>query len=204
MLEFIIWDFRSPHRYESHDIVKRELEKLELRIAGFRVEHADKEPETEDGVPVIRAGSKVMLRLFGSGFLETTKIGLTTEKLEYGAVCNMMITTGFFTIIRESSANARVEVLLPKNSVELFFCATNEDNVNNFHDSSRHNFNIFFFKKPFYHQGSDSWMSLRSSEPLLPTWVQVVIIVTCLCFSALFSGLNLGLMSLDRTDLKVS
>lgn len=168
------------------------------------MEHADKEPETEDGVPVIRAGSKVMLRLFGSGFLETTKIGLTTEKLEYGAVCNMMITTGFFTIIRESSANARVEVLLPKNSVELFFCATNEDNVNNFHDSSRHYFNIFFFKKPFYHQGSDSWMSLRSSEPLLPTWVQVVIIVTCLCFSALFSGLNLGLMSLDRTDLKVS
>lgn len=147
LLEFIIWDFRSPHRYESHDIVKRELEKLELRIAGFRVEHADKEPETEDGVPVIRAGSKVMLRLFGSGFLETTKIGLTTEKLEYGAVCNMMITTGFFTIIRESSANARVEVLLPKNSVELFFCATNEDNVNNFHDSSRHYFNIFFFLK---------------------------------------------------------
>lgn len=56
----------------------------------------------------------------------------------------------------------------------------------------------------FYHQGSDPWMSLKSQEPLLPTWVQICIILTCLCFSALFSGLNLGLMSLDRTDLKVS
>lgn len=55
----------------------------------------------------------------------------------------------------------------------------------------------------FKHQGSDAWMSLRSQEPLLPIWVQIGIICICLCFSALFSGLNLGLMSLDRTDLKV-
>lgn len=55
----------------------------------------------------------------------------------------------------------------------------------------------------FYHQGSESWMSFKSHEPLLPTWFQFVIILICLCFSALFSGLNLGLMSLDRTDLKI-
>lgn len=30
-----------------------------------------------------------------------------------------------------------------------------------------------------------------------------MIIVICLCFSSLFSGLNLGLMSMDRTELKI-
>lgn len=37
----------------------------------------------------------------------------------------------------------------------------------------------------------------------LPLWVSLIIIGTCLMFSALFSGLNLGLMSLDRTELKI-
>lgn len=38
---------------------------------------------------------------------------------------------------------------------------------------------------------------------MLPFWLQVAIILTCLSFSSLFSGLNLGLMSLNRMDLKI-
>lgn len=34
-------------------------------------------------------------------------------------------------------------------------------------------------------------------------WIAILIIITCLTFSALFSGLNLGLMSIDRTELKI-
>jgi metal transporter CNNM len=48
-----------------------------------------------------------------------------------------------------------------------------------------------------------TWMRLKSVEPMLPLWLQLIIVLVCLCFSALFSGLNLGLMSLDRTDLKI-
>lgn len=55
----------------------------------------------------------------------------------------------------------------------------------------------------FMHQGVDPWMTIRSYDNLLPIWASVVIIVVCLGFSALFSGLNLGLMSLDRTELKI-
>lgn len=37
----------------------------------------------------------------------------------------------------------------------------------------------------------------------IPFWLQIVLIVLFLCFSALFSGLTLGLMSLDKTGLEI-
>jgi hypothetical protein len=77
------------------------------------------------------------------------------------------------------------ELTLPDYSTPLFFCVSGKDG-------------------DFYHQGSDEWLILKSHKGLLPFWVQLMIIGFCLCFSALFSGLNLGLMSLDRTDLKVT
>lgn len=65
-----------------------------LKIFGFNVIEADK-AEMEHGIPVLKAGSKVTLRLFGNGFTKQTTIGLTSEPHEIGAKCIKIVTDMF-------------------------------------------------------------------------------------------------------------
>lgn len=49
----------------------------------------------------------------------------------------------------------------------------------------------------------ESWFRIRSESPFVPLWLQLVMIAILLLMSGLFSGLNLGLMALDKNELQV-
>lgn len=56
---------------------------------------------------------------------------------------------------------------------------------------------------PWVHQGPEQWIVIETYQKWLPIWAHILILLVLLCLSGLFSGLNLGLMAIDRTELKI-
>lgn len=152
-----------------------------IRITGLRVENNEAEVSFNDKtVPEFMENTKATLRLFGYGFTNSTAIVLTSSSCQ--ATINQefpVLETGL------SEHSALVEIIVPAASdLDYRICARNDK-----YDESQ--------------QGNRNWLVIRSNRVTMPLWLTIIIILVCLILSALFSGLNLGLMALDKTELKI-
>jgi len=89
----------------------------------------------EHGTPNIRAGMKVLIRLFGSGFVNKTYIALTERAQKYGESCNFiksatfLVQSDFNSQTEAITTTSTVEIVAPLHSDFLFLCVSNDNAV---------------------------------------------------------------------------
>ncbi len=97
---------------------------------------------------------------------------------------------------------AEANITLKYNSSKYYSCVYFEKKSNN-DSSSNMKEKTNSLSKKFVHQGDKNvWTQIITTRELLPFYVVIIFYFFLLLFSALFSGLNLGLMSLDLTELQ--
>ncbi|XP_063371461.1 unextended protein-like isoform X2 [Cydia amplana] len=140
-------------------------------------------------IPSVLRNTNFQLRLFGENFVKGMEIAFTHTKSAYGDECvHLLDETYKVEVDTEENAFISLKAPYPADTPEghkFYFCVRDSPS------------------RPFKHQGSDTWKILGTHHKLLPLWVSIILIIILLLLASLFSGLNLGLMALDRTELKI-
>ncbi|KPM10771.1 CBS and DUF21 domain containinf protein [Sarcoptes scabiei] len=138
---------------------------------------------------VIKADHEIIIRLFGENFDQNFVIGFSLVspiKIDDCVIENKFEAT----IVSNNSAISTIK-LSPSQKPYYLCLSTITD------DESAKNVAEFIYA------GSDIWFQIKSEAPLFPLWFHLTLLVILLIMSGLFSGLNLGLMALDKNELKV-
>lgn len=191
---------RGPDDSLYHD-VEQDRVTSKVVLYGLRLESSSSAPEfSDEGVPRLLVKTQAVLRLFGRGWTPHTLFVLTGKPGNPGDMCEFPVGDVLKIVPDPGSENTGLVTLslppLGQSAIVYYICTKENRTHSGSGTGSAHS-------SVWVHLGHDPYMQIEAYEKLIPVWVAIVIIVTCLGFSSLFSGLNLGLMSLNRTDLKI-
>lgn len=143
---------------------------------------------TSDGAIIVKAFEPTRLYLIGRNLYSNLSVALTPSEGAQQDDCTHTDRVKTLVLYNISLNVAEVVVDLPSPgaTIAYYFCLRESN------EAAR-----------WFHQGSDPWLKIYVKQDFLSFYMKIITIAFLLGLSGLFSGLNLGLMALDKNELQV-